>query len=125
MQFKSDDGKKVWDLNVAKRPDAYNKCIVKFAIDWAELMESRMEGGSEVKDVAEAASVAADTEGITGFMYGSAVTILSMYWIHGEMLRKWHNTETQRGNEGDNANENGGVLNPAVIRFPAIYPDHQ
>jgi len=45
--------------------------------------------------------------GITGFMYGCAVNLLSQCWKHGEELRKWHNKEY--GHEGD------GVVNPAVF----------
>ncbi len=50
-----------------------------------------------------------------GFMYGTAVSILSQTWKHGEQLRRWHNKETQIGNEGDIANEKGGTLNPALL----------
>ena len=46
-------------------------------------------------------------EGITGFMYGAAVSILSQCWEYGEYLRKWHNKDY--GYDGD------GVVNPAVI----------
>ena len=49
----------------------------------------------------------ADVEGITGFMYGCAVSILSQCWKYGEELRKWHNKEYNY--EGD------GVVNPAVF----------
>lgn len=49
----------------------------------------------------------AEKEGITGFMYGVAVSILSQCWEYGEFLRKWHNKEY--GYDGD------GVVNPAVI----------
>ena len=58
-----------------------------------------------------------DQEGITGFMYGCAVGILSQVWVHGEQLRRWQNKDTQIGTEGDEANEKGGVLNPALLRF--------
>ena len=56
---------------------------------------------------AEKCSHDADTDGITGFMYGAAVSILSNHWKYGELLRKWHNKEY--GHEGD------GVVNPAVL----------
>lgn len=49
----------------------------------------------------------ADTEGITGFMYGCAVNILSQCWEHGEELRKWHNKEYDYEGEG--------VVNPAIL----------
>lgn len=50
-------------------------------------------------------------------MYGCAVNILSHCWIHGETLRLWHNLKTQIKHEGEEANEKGGVLNPAIINL--------
>lgn len=57
------------------------------------------------------------TEGITGFMYGCAVSALAHFWAHGEALRRWHNLDTQIGTEGEKANESGGVLNPALLNI--------
>lgn len=57
----------------------------------------------------------ANTDGITGFMYGCAVSGLAKFWKHGEQLRRWHNKDSQLGTEGDEANESGGVLNPAIL----------
>ena len=34
---------------------------------------------------------------------------------NGEDLRRWHNLDTQIRNEGEIANEKGGVLNPAIM----------
>jgi hypothetical protein len=56
-----------------------------------------------------------DYNGITAYMYGCAVGILAAVWVHGEQLRRWHNKDVQIGDEGDRANESGGVLNPAII----------
>jgi hypothetical protein len=36
-------------------------------------------------------------------------------WKHGEALRLWHNLKTQIRDEGEKANESGGVLNPACL----------
>jgi len=56
-------------------------------------------------------------------MYGCAVVILSKCWEHGEALRRWHNKDTQIGDEGDRANESGGVLNPALLSIgPKVSP---
>ena len=76
---------------------------MRFAERWARLMEGRMANGDTLEACADEASSLADNEGITGFMYGCAVSILSQVWIHGEQLRRWHNLETrigQRGREG-------------------------
>lgn len=78
-------------------------------------MQVEMTNGKNLEDVADVASYEADLEGITGFMYGRAVVALSHYWKHGEQLRRWHNIKTQLGNEGEEANESGGVLNPALL----------
>ena len=93
----------------------YGKACFTYAKRWADLMEEAINSGFEIKDVAEKTSHEADEEGITGFMYGMAVSILSKTWLYGEELRIWHNLDTQIGNEGEIANEKGSVLNPALL----------
>lgn len=104
-----------WKLSVEKNQDGYGSGVIRFAARWANLMEAKMAKGAKLKDIADKCSHEADVEGITGFMYGAAVSTLSQVWEHGEELRRWHNKSTQLGNEGDEANENGGVLNPALL----------
>lgn len=91
----------------AKNSDAYGSACFRYAETWADMMELHIADGKQVKDVADKTSRDADKEGITGFMYGMAVNILTNCWEHGEELRKWHNKEYEY--EGD------GVVNPAVI----------
>ena len=74
-----------------------------------------MTNGAKLKDIAEESNREADTERITGFMYGAAVSTLAGVWEHGEELRRWHNIDTQIHDEGEKANDNDGVLNPAVL----------
>lgn len=112
MMFRNEKG---WNESVAKNTDDYGSGVMRFADRWARLMEGRMAKGEKLADCAEKMSSLADNEGITGFMYGCAVSILSQVWVHGEELRKWHNLKTQIGKEGEKANENGGVLNPALL----------
>jgi hypothetical protein len=97
--------------------DPYGAATVRYAETWADMMEIYIDGGEKLEDIADKTSHDADTEGITGFMYGAAVSILSQCWLHGEALRKWHNLKTQIGNEGERANESGGVLNPALLNI--------
>ena len=97
------------------RLDPYAAGIFRFAREWADLMEVRLAGGAIIADIAHETSRTADTEGITGFMYGAAVGILARHWEHGEELRLWHNLATQLGTEGERANASGGVLNPAIL----------
>lgn len=87
--------------------DGYGSCTFRYAERWANMMEEEIDKGAKVKDIAEKLSSKADTEGITGFMYGMAVSILSQCWEYGEELRKWHNKEYEY--EGD------GVVNPAIL----------
>lgn len=106
-----------WDHCVEINKDDYSAACVQYAEIWARLMESEIAKGKTITECAEETSHIADTEGITGFMYGAAVSMLSQFWIHGEVLRYWHNLETQIGHEGEKANETGGVLNPALLNI--------
>lgn len=104
-----------WKKSVEANKDGYGAAVIRYAEKWARLMEGRMEHGDTLENCADEASSIADDEGITGFMYGCAVSILSQCWIHGEQLRLWHNLKTQIGTEGEKANASGGVLNPALL----------
>lgn len=104
-----------WTKCVAVNSDPYGSCTVRYASNWARLMEGAMANGAALQDCAKDLSHLADSEGITGFMYGCAVSILTQTWKHGEELRRWHNLDTQVGSEGERANESGGVLNPALL----------
>jgi len=100
-----------------KNSDPYERACFDYAERWANFMEKALSEGQKLEDVAEELSHKADEEGITGFMYGVAVSILSAVWIHGEELRRWHNLSVQLNNEGERANRSGGVLNPALLRI--------
>ncbi len=105
----------LWDTGLANNTDPYGRACYTYAEHWANLMEAHLAEGKAIADVAEADSHTADEEGITGFMYGCAVSILASCWEHGEELRKWHNLDCQLGTEGEKANEKGTVLNPAIM----------
>lgn len=104
MKLKNKEG---WEKFVAINNDPYSSGVVRYAERWANMMEQEMESGKSLIEIANATSNKADTEGITGYMYGCAVSILSKVWEHGEELRKWHNKEY--GYDGD------GTVNPAII----------
>ena len=99
--------KKGWEQFVTINSDPYGSGVVRYAERWANMMEQEMESGKALIDIADATSNKADIEGITGYMYGCAVSILSQVWEHGEELRKWHNKEY--GYDGN------GTVNPAII----------
>lgn len=107
----------LWQEYVKNNTDPYGGRCVSYAKGWAELMEAKMAEGQTVAECAQAAATKADYDGITGFMYGCAVSMLAQCWEHGEELRKWHNLDTQLGTEGEKANASGGVLNPALLNI--------
>lgn len=100
-----------WDSYVRNNQDGYGKGIIDYAERWANLMEIEIEKGQKLVDIANRTSHEADTEGITGFMYGAAVQTLTNVWQYGNELRMWHNGEY--GVTEDQAN--GGVVNPAIV----------
>lgn len=109
----------------AKNDDPYSRRCFTFAEEWAELMEQALARGERLADVANPTSRTADTDGITGFMFGMAVAILAKHWVHGEELRRWHNRDTQIHDEGDKANEQpGAVLNPALLTITPQGDNH-
>jgi len=91
----------------AKNTDGYGSGIYRYAEKWADLMEKEIASGKDVADTAERTSYEADTEGITGFMYGAAVAILSSCWEYGERLKAWHNKKYGYAGQG--------VVNPAIL----------
>ncbi len=104
-----------WQSWLEANKDGYGGAVMNYAERWARMMQVEMARGAVLSDVATRLSHEADLEGITGFMYGAAVSVLSQCWEHGEALRRWHNLSTQIGDEGEKANESGGVINPALM----------
>lgn len=106
-----------WEAFSQVNTDPYGARIVRFADEWARLMEARLATGETIASCAQDTATLANDDGITGYMYGCAVSILAQCWAHGEALRRWHNHTTQLHDEGDRANAEGGVLNPALLRI--------
>ena len=75
-----------WAKIVAANQDGYGAGIVRYAERWARMMEAKLATGQTLKDCANVLSHTADTEGITGAMYGAAVSILSQVWVYGAGL---------------------------------------
>ena len=79
MQIKQ--GKKAaWQRHVKINDDPYGKAYIDYTRAWAELMEKRIGDGERLEDIASSTSHEANTDGITGFMYGCAVSLLSELW---------------------------------------------
>lgn len=87
--------------------DFYTAGIMRYAERWGGMMEQQLSDGLTVAAAAVRTQHEADTEGITGYMYGWAVNMLSEFWEHGEELRQWHNQKYDYSSEG--------VMNPAVL----------
>ena len=98
---------KEFEICVEINSDCYSKFVIDYMIRWANMMEERISNGEKIDSIAEETSRKADTDRITGFMYGCAVNLLSQFWEYGEELRNWHNR--QYGYEGD------GTVNPAIM----------
>ncbi len=104
-----------WRKACAANKYGYVGAIMTYAERWARMMEGRIAQGEAIPAIADECSHLADEEGVTGFMYGCAVSTLAKVWVHGETLRVWHNLKTQLGNEGEKANASGGVLNQGCL----------
>jgi len=107
MELKSaSEWKKYVDAN---KGDEYGEAVLKFAERWANGIEKRMKGGETLKACARSVSKEANKGiGITGFMYGLGVLILSKVWKWGDELKAWHNERYGKPAKG-------GVANPAVM----------
>jgi hypothetical protein len=101
----------------------YGACVIFAAETWADEMERVMaaQEGTTVADLAKVCfsymDAMMDRWGLTGFQYGAVVAVLAHVWEHGEELRVWHNLDSQLGDEGEQANEAGTILNPALLSF--------
>lgn len=106
----------MWDSWVQANTDPYGAATMRFTERWGKLMQAQIRQGKQLDACADECCSVADSEGITGFMYGCAVSMLAQCWEYGEQLRRWHNLKTQIGTEGEAANKSGGVLNPALLK---------
>ena len=114
MQLLDAEGwKKANEANPPSEP--YGHRVITYSEEWANLMERDIAAGKTLEECAEDTSREADTDGITGFMYGAAVSTLSQVWIHGEALRRWHNRKYLTEEKAKDADASGGVVNPAIV----------
>ncbi len=92
MKFRNELAKQSWDeIFRVNQIDEYSKAAVAYAQRWAEMMEKGLETGLQLKDIWHDFGFQADTEGITGFMYGMACEWLTKLWFKGDELRILHN----------------------------------
>ena len=83
--------REAYDTWVEANTDPYGSAVIRFAETWADYMEINLEDGIDLDKCAEPMSKKADNDigGITGFMYGCAVSFLSQCWEYGEQLRMY------------------------------------
>lgn len=81
-----------WQVAVdAQNGEICGLAVLLFAERWARLMQKAMIGGKSIAAIADDTASIADTGiGISGFMYGAAVSILAQTWVYGEELKQWH-----------------------------------
>lgn len=99
--------------------DPYSKCCVDVAREVMRILDDTIElTGNLQLDVHPLICQAAkniDSGGITGFMAAMVAEMVSKCHSRGEEFRKAWNINNQVGDEGEKANESGGVLNPAIL----------
>lgn len=109
----------LWERGVQNNQDPYGNAVYQYASEWATRMEAALAAGETVAQCAKRCSFESNDEGcgITVFQYGCVISVLAHCWLHGEELRRWHNLDAQLCDEGERANESGGVLNPAILNL--------
>lgn len=113
--------KKVWEeireyYRQREPRGSYKLGILDYAELWATEMEERIKKGEKLEDIAgevDRKICVDDGMDVTGFMHEVAVSLLFRYWIYGDALREWHNS--QFGEEGEIANSKQAVLIGSVI----------
>ena len=102
--------KEAWKQFVLINKDSpYGMAAIDFAERWARMMQLEIASGKTVAEAAEITQYEANTDGITGFQFGAAASMLSRCWKYGDDLRRWHN-----GNYGVNK-ETVEIVNPAIL----------
>ena len=111
MTIKEDKIVKYNQLVREAKENRFETDILKFCVVWADIMEEKIAKGAILEDIAKDSEMECydvdPTIDITGAMYSVCVSVLSDYWIFGEVLRNWHNKK--HGYHGN------GVVNSSVI----------
>lgn len=98
--------------------DSYGRTCFVYAERFADLLEIEYVKSIDVpmskilELYGDKFSDDADKEGMTGFMVGISINILSQCWEYGEVLKVWWNTQYDRPDAE-------GTVNPACITIGA------
>lgn len=85
-----------------KNTDPYSHRCFTYAEGWAEKMEREIENNPDVpvidviSECAKRTADEEDTDGITGFMYGCACSILKQCWKYGDDFSIWKEKERNK-----------------------------
>lgn len=112
MITKQDD----WDKWVESNQDDYGKACVDVAREVMRYLDER-EGDFDCHAIITEADDNIKAGGITGFMAAAVAQMVSHCHSRGEEFRRKWNLDNQIRNEGEKANESGGVLNPAILNI--------
>ena len=96
-----------WEKSVMGNQDGYGHGVV----DATVVVCAALDSGKSC-DEARNASYGL---GITGFMAGCMAQWVAYFHPRGEEFRRFWNKDNQIGDEGERANDSGGVLNPALL----------
>ena len=104
-----------WNKYVEANKDSYGGACVVVARRVMEILDDGQP--FDCNEVICRADDEMNVGGITGFMAGAVASMVSQCHKRGEEFRRQWNKDTQIGTEGDRANEEGGVLNPALLNI--------
>ena len=103
-----------WDNQVKINDDPYGGACVKVAQRVMEILDEEL-GEFDCHKIICRADDESKAGGITGFMAGCVASMVSQCHSRGEEFRKQWNIDQQIGSEGEKANKEGAVLNPALL----------
>ena len=111
-----------WEKCVESNKDPYGKACVDVAREAMRMLdeEEKYSNSLTPKDTFQLicdANTSIKAGGITGFMAGCVASIISNAHSRGEEFRKQWNRSNSIGGEGEEANDSGGVINPALLHI--------
>ena len=109
---------KKWNNYVKKNTDPYGKACVDVARRVMEILDEN--SPFDPHTLICRANKDVNVAGITGFMAGCIAQMVSVCHTRGEEFRRlWNKDIGITDEDGDKANESGGVINPAILIMKA------
>ena len=106
---------KSWNECVKNNDDPYGKCAVDVARRTMEILDNGEPFDTHELICRADKEVHGGQGSLTGFLAGAVASMVSECHERGEEFRSQWNVDNQCGDEGEKANESGGVLNPALL----------